>query len=238
MCRRAAVALAIAAGLVCASASAAPANCPDYGNAEPAGLNAGAYQAAALRALSPAWDGDEQFRLTWFGGYITEEGKLGQTCCFSSSIEASLGELRDVNARVNKLEFTPARIDGKPVTVYVSFTILAVKTADGIQSQLLFNQLQSRDRFGIDYVAPQRIGQFPELSASEVSVEVEAQVSDAGTAHDSDVVQWETGSRQIRREIENLMDQQCFIPGKVKGVAQAMPYREIIDRRHQALLLY
>lgn len=232
---------ALCAILACAAAGiagAAPARCPEGANAVPAKLAGDGAQASVVHSLSPEWDSAEQFRLTWFGGYVNENGRLEQTCCFSSSIDASVGELREIDAKVKRLEFSPARINGEPVKVYVSFTILGMRTPDGVRSELLFNQLLARDRFGIAYTAPQRIGQFPELSASEISVEVETQVGADGKPRDSKVVQWEKGSRQIRRQIVKLMKEQCYIPGMANGKAEAMPYREVIDRNYQELLLY
>jgi hypothetical protein len=204
--------------------------CPDRSNAEPAQLIDSDVQKRRVSNLSPPWRGDEQFRFTWFSGYVGVDGRLDRICCYSSSKQISSSESGDLREKLKDLRFTPASHDGEKLEAYVTFTIIGVKTGSGLESRLFLNQLRSKEEFGIDYIAPQRIGLFGAFSSSRIRGEYALDIDERGIPSNARITQWHTGSDGARDGLLDHVSQKCFIPGKVNDQPVAMPYFEVIQR--------
>ena len=204
--------------------------CPDRSNAEPARLIDSDVQKRSVANLSPPWRGDEQFRFTWFSGYVGVDGRLDGICCYSSSKQISSSESRDLREKLKDLRFTPATDNGEKLEAYVSFTIIGVKTDSGIEARMFLNQLRSKEEFGIDYIAPQRIGVFGAFASSRIRGEYALDVDVRGTPSNARITQWHMGSDGARDGLLEHVSQKCFIPGKVNNQPVAMPYFEVIQR--------
>lgn len=212
------------------SSIAQGASCPDRSAAIPAQLIISDVQKRRIANLSPPWRGDEQFRFTWFSGYVGVDGRLDGICCYSSSQQISSSESRDLREKLGALRFTSATDGGERLEAYVSFTIIGVKTETGIESRLFLNQLRSKEEFGIDYIAPQRIGPFRGFASSRIRGEYALDIDSKGQSSNPRVTQWHAGSESAQQGLIDYVSEKCFIPGRVNDKPTAMPYFEVVQR--------
>jgi len=205
-------------------------SCPDRSTAIPAQLIVSDVQKRRIANLSPPWRGDEQFRFTWFSGYVGVDGRMDGICCYSSSRQISTSESRNLKEKLETLRFTSATDDGEKLEAYVNFTIIGVKTEAGIDSRLFLNQLRSKEEFGIDYIAPQRVGLFRGFASSRIRGEYALDIDSKGQPSNPRVTQWHAGSESAKEGLIDYISQKCFIPGRVNDNPTAMPYFEVVQR--------
>ena len=215
--------------------SAEDPTCPDMSAARPATLAASEKQRGIVRGLSPTWKSDSKFLLLEFGAYVNKDRHLGAICCLSASEHVSDGSLRRVGRSLRRLEFEPASYNGEPAEVYISFSIIGRKTESGIVSSLLMNQRLSADKYGLGYIAPQRLWQDkPMWGAGSmlkpgVRGEIVADVDATGHVTGARISRWDGGPPMARESFIDSMKSRCFIPGMVDGVATAMPFKEMFE---------
>lgn len=200
--------------------------CPDYSGATPAAIRDTDANLRRVASLSPSWRGDEQFRFTWFSAYVGINGELDNICCYESTKKVSRIEARELYEKLQDIQFIPAEHNDQTLEVYVNFTIIGVKTDSGTQARLFLNQLHSKEEYGIDYTAPQRIGDFGRQMSSNQRSELAVTVDTKGTPSNARAIQWAKGSDSTRERFLDYMRQQCFIPAMVNGEPVEMTYYE------------
>jgi len=210
--------------------NAQDASCPDRSAAIPAQLIDSDVQKRRVANLSPPWRNDEKFRFTWFSGYVGVDGRLDGICCYASSQQISSSESGDLKKKLEALRFTSATDDGEKLEAYVSFTVIGVKMEAGIESRLFLNQLRSKEEFGIDYIAPQRIGLFRGFASSRIRGEYALDIDSKGQPSNARVTQWHVGSDSAKEGLIDYVSEKCFIPGQVNDEPVAMPYFEVFQR--------
>jgi hypothetical protein len=212
--------------LAAISADAQEQSCPDRSAAIPAAIFDSDVNKRRISLLSPTWSSDEQLRFTWFSAYVGQNGNLDNICCFSSSRTITNVQAERLLEDLRKIRFEPASLDGKHMNVYANFTIIGVKTDAGFESRLFMSQLQSKDKHGINYSAPQRVNRNGRPPSTRSRSEFTVDVSKEGWPSNPSATQWVKGSNKMKQRFLDYMLNQCFVPGKVNGEAIAIPYFE------------
>lgn len=127
----------------------------------------------------------------------------------------------------------PAIHDGHQVKVFAGFTVVFKKTNEGINSTLLMNRLSSKDKFGTQYIAPQRVssGRMWVImhggSVGSVWGEITVDVDSEGTPSNPRVSRVDRGPKYKIDHFAKKMNDHCFISGFADGIAVEMPYSEV-----------
>jgi len=212
--------------LVAISANAQEQPCPDRSDAIPAAIFDSEVNHRRISILSPTWSSDEQLRFTWFSAYVGQNGNLDNICCFSSSRTITNVQTEKLLDNLRKIRFEPASLNDRHMNVYVNFTIIGVKTDAGFESRLFMSQLQSKDKHGINYTAPQRVNRNGRPPSTRSRSEFTVDVSKEGRPSNASATQWAKGSNKMKQRFMDHMLDQCFVPGTVDGEAIAIPYFE------------
>ena len=206
------------------------ADCPDLSGATAAQLIHSEIQDKLIADLVSKWKSKEPVRIIKFGAYVSRTGRLEDACCISSAHRMSQGASQRLGRKIALLKFSPANRMGDNVRVFVDVTIIARKTADGVQTTLVLNHLHSMDTFGVDYSAPQRIWSASISSgsrlASAVTFEIQTMVDQSGHASGARVSNKGSNSSAMDGLVMGRIESACFIPGFHKGEATAMLYAE------------
>ena len=89
-------------------------------------------------------------------GFVELDGRLTDSFCLSD-VRAFRVLFRKVMAVLPKQRFTPARVDGAPVRVLMSFGVVSECSATRCYVTLVRNHGYYRETYGLTYVAPQPI---------------------------------------------------------------------------------
>ena len=205
--------------------------CPDRSDAMPARLSDTEANLRRAANLSPTWRGDEQFRFTFFSAYVGIDGRLDRICCYSSTRKITNTEAGKLRPKLEDLRFIPAEHNGEKLRTYVNFTIIGVKTADGLESRLFLNQMRFREEHGIDYTSPQRVGNFRRGDLGSLRAEYVVDILPTGQPANARISQWFKGSDGLKERFVEYVSDECFIPGSINGEAVEMPYYEVIQSR-------
>ena len=96
------------------------------------------------------------------------------------------------------------------------------------------NQLYSMDKFGTDYLAPQRIWMQNMLAkgrraAGRVFFEIQATVNTSGHASDAKVVSQTQAAAGMDSITTARMESACYVPGYYDGKPTEMMYSESFE---------
>ena len=222
----------IVASILCMTATTSIADeCPDLSSARPAQLVNSDQNLEIISELVSPWKLDEPVRLIKLGAYINKTGRIEGACCSSSTHKMSAGASRLLGRRLERLIFKPASHNGEALRVFAGFSVVAKKSSDGVVIDLLMNQLHSMDRFGTDYLAPQRIWTKSMWSegrraGGRVYFEVQATVSTSGHGSDGKVVNQNQEAAAIGGITTARLESACYIPGYYDGKPTEMIYLE------------
>jgi hypothetical protein len=216
--------------LVLLIGTSAFAECPVTSDAQPARLIENEVQSKMIAGLVSRWKTDEPVRIMKFGAYVSKTGRFEGACCMSSGHLMSEVASQRLGQKLERLKFVPASYMGERVRVNVGFTIIARKTPDGVQTEVLLNHLYSMDKFGINYSAPQRVWSKSMWAgrrlSSPVYFEVLAKVDLFGNATDAKVNDKGSNSGAVDGAMLGRIESACFIPGFHNGEATEMLYSE------------
>jgi len=204
--------------------------CPDRSDAQPTTPIESDVQSRRIAALSPTWKGDETARFTWFSAYVGTNGRLDIVCCFSSSLPITNVEIGALRPKLAKLRFTRAIHDEKHLRTFINFTIIGVRRDSGIESRLYLNQQHLKEKYGIEYIAPQRVGRFGRYRSGRLSAVFAVDVNANGAPSNPRVIRWDIGTDGAKARFLSYIGQECFIPGFVNGKPVGMSYFEAFER--------
>jgi len=210
--------------------AAAALSCPDRSNAQPARLVESDVQSRRINNLTSIWKGSEPFRFTWFSAYVDVDGHLDGVCCYSSTEKITNVEAGKLLPKLEKLRFAPAMHLGEHSRAYVNFTIIGVRTDSGFQSRLFLNQLRFKEEYGIDYLAPQRLGTFGRNLSVRLRAEYVVDVNAKGSPGNARISEWHMGPDSARERFLRYVGEECFIPGFVNGEPVDMEFYEVFQR--------
>jgi len=84
--------------------------------------------------------------------------------------------------------------------------------------------LRSKEEFGIDCIAPQRIGPLRGFASSRNRCEYALDIDSKGQSSNPRVTQWYAGSESTKQGLLDFVSQKCFIPVRVNEKSITMPY--------------
>lgn len=221
--------------LVFNAANSRSSQCTDMSEAQPARLIIGENHKQKIARLMPKWRTDASSRFVHFGGYVGLDGKLNRVSGIYSSI-AMNGSARDrlVN-RLQWLDFTPAIDRGEKLRVFVSFTLIGTNKDGVIRTSLLLNHLSQHEKYGANYLAPQRISSGASWWTGGTRIEgaiwgeLSVDISQEGYPGNAQITRWATGSKRMKTRFLRKIVMQCFIPGSFQGESVALPYVEVFQ---------
>ena len=200
--------------------------CPEIDDARPAQLINSEHNRTLISTLLEPWDSEEQSRIVFVEGYITEDGELRGPQVTRASIQKF--NPRIVHRKVLRLEFAPAVVSSKPESVYIGFSIIATQIGEEFDIAIVLNKLRYVDEYGTDYVAPQRLASSfsrPQ-SSRDTGFDLGAHVDTDGTVLSLEYDDREGEGSRFMYQVIDAMEKACFIPGEYQGTRQQMLFVE------------
>ncbi len=169
-------------------------------------------------------------------GRITSRGVFDSLLCLNdSNFKGDSSLPREVGAEVSKIaanvRVEPAKVDGKRVKVWYSFTILFENRGGTEHVEIVDNHARNQSEYGVAYQAAQRYeGDVPSCASNLSSaVFVQASVSDSGQVQDVSPMGNAEMNSCTERLIANLQES-TYIPAMSDGSPVASTYVEIFHR--------
>lgn len=180
-------------------------------------------------------------------GAIVDINGVAEFCCLSSSDALAEATQSKIYGKLQNLRFEPASRNRETISVFVGMTLLNLSGESRSIEAIQLNRLESYQKLGFDYTAPQRqlrgdilpegtpkITVIPGAVVREYSSRVwgviETRVAEDGTASKSFIARHLLGPKGVLNIAAERMNDECFVPGRFRGRVQNMPYSEVFSR--------
>lgn len=169
------------------------------------------------------------------GSWVRTNGRMENISCYNIGEDRPAGRkfAQAIERITREIKLSPASVNGRRQTVWVSFSVGFQKDADGQLIELYPNQFLDYDKYGETYISPQRImgGLSPEWTrCAPLKMVVVADIDRAGIPSNAEVVLVEGEARTLNRckqELEDNLEQASFIPAISNSEYVIAKYEEV-----------
>jgi hypothetical protein len=169
------------------------------------------------------------------GSWVRTNGRMENISCYNIGEDRLAGRkfAQAIERITRAITLSPASVNGRRQTVWVSFSVGFQQDAEGQLIELYPNQFLDYHRYGESYTSPQRImgGLSPEWTrCAPLKMVVVADIDPAGLSSNAEVVLVEGEARTLNRckqELEDNLEQASFIPAMHNGEAVVAKYEEV-----------
>lgn len=200
--------------------------CPEVDDAEPAQLIDNEHNQELISTLLGPWHSEDQSRIAFVEGYVTEDGELRAPQITRASFRKF--NPRIVHRKLLRLKFAPAIVSSRPESVYVGFSIIATQLGEEFDITIVLNKLRYVDDYGTDYVAPQRLANSfsRPRSSRETGFDLGVNVDTDGSVLSLEYDDRDGKGSRFMYQVIDAMEKACFIPGEYQKTRQQMLFVE------------
>jgi hypothetical protein len=166
---------------------------------------------------------------------VRASGSTDNVACYPPPSGAPPRLVRAVAVAANAATYEPATVDGEAVPVFV-LAMVMVRVTDG-RAHVLAVQNHGQDavRYGIDYMAPQRLDRFrwgpPDGNAPPAMMWMRFEIAADGAVTDSSVTPGRGTRQKDVEQVRRAMREMQFLPGRHRGEPVPMTYVEPAHRK-------